>query len=589
MFKRLLPLFLLAGVAFAQPPTSVSILGPAPGGVTFGSAAPSPSSPGGGQTMFYYVIARYPSGLAYPTSAIVARNTAGIGNLSASNFNVVSWSAVSGATGYDVVRQATQTSPNSPCTACAVVLNTTATSVNDTGQNGGNYPPAGIPSVQDVTDVLQVDNTSSAAVPFLTSLLTGLPRRRVGIVCSFTNGAGVAFDANGCLIPSAGSAGTVTSITVQAPLTGTPNPITTTGTIAADTTILAQKFFGSGAPGSVANNLPGDTYTDSVSHTEYYCAKAAGTAAPACTAVGAGNWTANGTGSVTSVTCGNRLTGGTITTTGTCGADTTVLAQKFFGSGAPGSVAGNLPGDTYTDSVSHIEYYCAAAAGTGAPACTGVGAGNWTVPGSSSAAAADPYITIDGSNFFAPVFAATKPPACASLTAVNQGSSTCSTLSSGAIVIDSPPSGGADNIRFYRLSAYPATPFTFTIGFVPTMPNADFQESGITISDGTKFADFSLGRISNIAATSYTHATATSSGTQFANVPVVPPSVWFVSLTDDGTNLTMKSGATPNTLVTVLSSTRAAMGITPTQLGVAMNPQNGVIHSAMEIFHWLVQ
>ncbi len=142
-----------------QPTSQVAIAGPAPVGVTQGSASPGVGCVGGGQTIFYYVVARFPSGLAFsPTGPIIARNTAGIGNLSNSNFNIVSWSPVSGATGYDVLRRPTQGSPNNACTGCAVILNTQATSVNDTGQNGGDYPPAGISAVQDVTGVLTIDN-----------------------------------------------------------------------------------------------------------------------------------------------------------------------------------------------------------------------------------------------------------------------------------------------------------------------------------------------------------------------------------------------------------------------------------------------
>jgi hypothetical protein len=58
----------------------------------------------------------------------------------------------------------------------------------------------------------------------------------------------------------------------------------------AGTVLVAQKFFGTASPGSVATNLPGDFYTDTTAHNEYVCGAPAGTAAPACTSVTAAGW-----------------------------------------------------------------------------------------------------------------------------------------------------------------------------------------------------------------------------------------------------------------------------------------------------------
>ena len=55
----------------------------------------------------------------------------------------------------------------------------------------------------------------------------------------------------------------------------------------------------------------------------------------------------------------------------------TAKPARFVGSGAPGSVAGNLPGDIYSDTSGNNAYLCGATAGTSAPACTSVTAGGW--------------------------------------------------------------------------------------------------------------------------------------------------------------------------------------------------------------------
>jgi hypothetical protein len=162
----------------------------------------------------------------------------------------------------------------------------------------------------------------------------------------------------------------------------------------AGTVLVAQKFFGTAAPGSVATNLPGDLYTDTTAHNEYVCNAPAGTAAPACTSVTAAGWLLVNTAAYTLHTATNAVLGGVTMSTSTSSvavatddprnsnarlpsAGTVLVAQKFFGTAAPGSVATNLPGDLYTDTTAHNEYVCNAPAGTAAPACTSVTAAGW--------------------------------------------------------------------------------------------------------------------------------------------------------------------------------------------------------------------
>lgn len=89
----------------------------------------------------------------------------------------------------------------------------------------------------------------------------------------------------------------------------------------------AQKFFGTAAPGSVVGNLPGDFFSDSTNHNDYWCNAVAGTAAPACTSVTAGGWTllnggaGGGVSSVIIAGTANQITASgtcTITSSGTC-------------------------------------------------------------------------------------------------------------------------------------------------------------------------------------------------------------------------------------------------------------------------------
>lgn len=58
--------------------------------------------------------------------------------------------------------------------------------------------------------------------------------------------------------------------------------------------------------------------------------------------------------------------------------------QLFFGTSAPGSVAGNLPGDLFSDTNNNKLYQCNAASGTAAPACTAPTAGGWALLNTAS-------------------------------------------------------------------------------------------------------------------------------------------------------------------------------------------------------------
>jgi hypothetical protein len=115
---------------------------------------------------------------------------------------------------------------------------------------------------------------------------------------------------------SGGGSGTVSNVATTSPITG--GPITGTGTIGLDTTKVAQKFFGTAAPGSVATNLPGDLFTDTTAHNEYVCNAPSGTAAPACTSVTAAGWLlVNGGGGGS----------GTVTNTGTLPSNALILGN----------------------------------------------------------------------------------------------------------------------------------------------------------------------------------------------------------------------------------------------------------------------
>jgi hypothetical protein len=96
----------------------------------------------------------------------------------------------------------------------------------------------------------------------------------------------------------------------------------------------------------------------------------------------ASNGSAGG-GSVTAVT-GTSPIMSSLGSTPAISLDTTKVPQKFFGTSAPGSVTGNLPGDLFTDTTAHNEYVCGAPSGTAAPSCTSVSVGGWLLVNGTS-------------------------------------------------------------------------------------------------------------------------------------------------------------------------------------------------------------
>ncbi len=128
--KILLVFTLLAGVLFGQgqPSSTLQLQTPPPSGVQTVSAFTVGNQ--GNSNYCYWVVAVYPGGMANPlTSSCVARSAA---TLNSSNYNTISWTLTTGATGYWVIRS---TSNNFPATGTVAVnttvLSSTTATLND--------------------------------------------------------------------------------------------------------------------------------------------------------------------------------------------------------------------------------------------------------------------------------------------------------------------------------------------------------------------------------------------------------------------------------------------------------------------------
>ena len=198
----------------------------------FGATTINPPTTGGTQTLYYWVVARYPIGAAIPGGPAVAANTPGLGNITAQSFVRIGWSPMPGAIGYDVVRSASPNYP-APCTACAVVLNTQLTSVDDNGGVLSDYPPSNLRFAQPATVDIALNNRD-ATTPYLQTALNGSAIGRVGVLsgtftandCAKINADGT-LSSNGAACAGAAPANVVTYISGA----GAPAGACTPGTV----------------------------------------------------------------------------------------------------------------------------------------------------------------------------------------------------------------------------------------------------------------------------------------------------------------------------------------------------------------------
>ena len=93
----------------------------------------------GATARYYWVVARYPWGIS--TTSASGAVTNGNATLSATNVINVTWSTLTGATGYDLLRTGTNVAPTTSCN-CALVVNTTTPSYNDNGASLLTYTVA---------------------------------------------------------------------------------------------------------------------------------------------------------------------------------------------------------------------------------------------------------------------------------------------------------------------------------------------------------------------------------------------------------------------------------------------------------------
>lgn len=188
--------------------------------------------------------------------------------------------------------------------------------------------------------------------------------------------------------------------------------------------------------------------------------------------------------------------------------------------------------------------------------------------------------------------AASAPPTVGSLTWINQGSATASNPNGNLLL--TAPANATDSIRML-VKSLPATPYTFTIGYV-----IDSWTLPATLNTGICIRDSSSGRLiqwgtvatSGVAygiyvqywnsATSWSSAPKSSS----MNGTLGLSSVFFYRITDDGTNLTFSFSISGQTFTTFYGPvSRTAWLSSPNQIGIMADSANNQA-VPMFVYYW---
>lgn len=209
----------------------------------FPAAPPAPTVRFFGTTAstsyFYWTVARYPWGISAPSSSGSITN--GSATLSSVNVINVAWAGIVSATGYDLLRTATNVAPTGACN-CALVVNTTATSYNDIGNPLLTYTRA----------------TAGLIYPDATAQSTSAP----GVGGTTTQQVASTNDTtyNLPVVTYTGVASAVNRVTVTNAATATQPSIAATGADSNVDLTLAAK-------GSGIVNVPGVVYSSSLTIT----------------------------------------------------------------------------------------------------------------------------------------------------------------------------------------------------------------------------------------------------------------------------------------------------------------------------------
>ena len=148
-------------------------------------------------------------------------------------------------------------------------------------------------------------------------------------------------------------------------------------------------------------------------------------------------------------------------------------------------------------------------------------------------------------------------PTIASMTAVNISGTTSSGQNSGKAFSVIDTGGNVTNLRGYRRTSVPSTPYLIAIGFLAV--GSSLSQTTFGWSDGTKYETlgFSLGAAPASTIETWNNSTSRNGFTTGPNYGFGPGPRW-IGLHDDGTNRIFKISADGANFITVNSTAKAS-------------------------------
>lgn len=177
----ILAFIIIPTMMYSQAPgstaTNINLAANAPSPVSYATASLVGSQLPGGRQFFYWVVAKYPIGNAIPYGPAAVFNVPT--TLTVSNYVRISWTPVSGATGYDVLRTTSSQLPNGTSNI-AVATDLTSTSYDNSSETISSYT---VTSASGATASWTLDNqtytlpvTKFSSDPIVPSMIgTSLP------------------------------------------------------------------------------------------------------------------------------------------------------------------------------------------------------------------------------------------------------------------------------------------------------------------------------------------------------------------------------------------------------------------------------
>lgn len=179
----------------------------------------------------------------------------------------------------------------------------------------------------------------------------------------------------------------------------------------------------------------------------------------------------------------------------------------------------------------------------------------------------------------------TKPPALSSLTWINQGTASAEEVNNGLYL--SIPAGATEN-NHALVEAVPATPYNFTVGFIPQL-NGQSNHIGLCLraNDGKMVNFFCLYGAGGYSLHCTSYSSATAGVSDYFNVPPVNLLQFvYLRIRDDAAGNRIFSWSLDGLHFLECFRHASTTYITPTQIGIVGSANSASAACGMMVYHY---